>query len=502
MNRDAFLEMLRDPARSDRIALSTPEGEWTYAQLDRQVSRFAAELRAADVEALVSHLDNGADWIVNDLACLRAGIVHVPLPLFFTDEQVRGAVDACGADAVVASGDAAEYWQALGFERRRTSSPRAVLHALDARRRTLPVGTAKITFTSGSTGAPRGVCLGIDAMLSAANGVAQATRTLRIERHMNALPLALLLENVAGVYAALIAGTTILAPPLRMTGLQGSSGFDPAGLASAIERSGAHSLILLPQMLRAYVAYLTAARRRAPETLKLVAVGGAPAGAPLLAGARAFGVPAYEGYGLSEGASVQTLNLPSADRPGSVGRALPHAGVRIASDGEIEVSGSLFLGYLGAEPRQARWLPTGDLGHIDEAGYLHIVGRRKNVLITGFGRNVSPEWIETELRGEAAIAQAVVLGDGQPVLGAVLWPAPEADDAAIRGAVERVNRRLPDYARIGVWVRAVAAFSATSGLATANGRPRREAIAGRHPELFASSPAIALQALHETPSSP
>lgn len=70
-------------------------------------------------------------------------------------------------------------------------------------------------------------------------------------------------------------------------------------------------------------------------------------GAPLLAAARALGIPAYEGYGLSEGASVQTLNLPGRDRPGSAGAALPHAQLRIAADGEIEVAGSLFSGYLG-----------------------------------------------------------------------------------------------------------------------------------------------------------
>ena len=69
-----------------------------------------------------------------------------------------------------------------------------------------------------------------------------------------------------------------------------------------------------------------------------------------------------------------------------------------------------------------QWWPTGDLGSIDADGFVHVQGRKKNVLITGFGRNVSAEWVETALRGEPLVAQAAVFGEGQPALSAVLWP--------------------------------------------------------------------------------
>ena len=188
--------------------------------------------------------------------------------------------------------------------------------------------------------------------------------------------------------------------------------------------------------------------------------------------------------GFDPGQEPSTLNLPDDHCPGSVGKPLPHAGVRIAADGEIEIRGGLFLGYLGGPQRTGEWLATGDLGHIDQNGFLHIHGRKKNLLITTFGRNVSPEWIETLLHAEPDILRAVVLGDNQPALGAVLWPAAEVSDAGLTAIVNKINASLPDYARIGRWLRARAAFSEHSGMATANGRPRRQQIADAHPQLF------------------
>jgi long-chain acyl-CoA synthetase len=246
-----------------------------------------------------------------------------------------------------------------------------------------------------------------------------------------------------------------------------------------------HSLILLPQMLRAWCGYLVQTRQRAPDSLKLVAVGGAPAGAWLIDAAMSLGIPACEGYGLSEGCSVQTLGLPGAQRPGSVGRVLPHARLRVAADGEIEIAGSLFSGYLGAPTPVPSWWPTGDLGTIDGDGFVHVRGRKKDVLITGFGRNVSPEWIETALRSHPAVLQSVVLGEGEATLSAVLWPASAAvDDDTLHAAVVAANAALPDYARIGRWTRGRAAFDACSGLATGNGRPQRRAIAALHADAL------------------
>jgi len=221
-------------------------------------------------------------------------------------------------------------------------------------------------------------------------------------------------------------------------------------------------VIFLPQMLAALVAALENGAP-APRSLRFAAVGGAKVSAALLTRARALGLPVYEGYGLSECASVVSLNLPGADRLGSVGRPLGHARVRI-DQGEIVV-------HTGDA-----WLPTGDLGSVDADGYLYIDGRRKHVLITSFGRNVSPEWPEAELLAGRAIAQAAVFGEARPRLCALLVPAPGAPDEAVEAQVYAANERLPDYARIGAWLRADEPFTPQNGFATANGRARREAL--------------------------
>jgi long-subunit acyl-CoA synthetase (AMP-forming) len=306
-------------------------------------------------------------------------------------------------------------------------------------------------------------------------------RGLGIERHLCLLPLAVLLENVAGVYAPLAAGAQWIAPPLAEVGMSGATGFDARACLAAIVRHQAHSVILLPQMLLSLVNALEKEPRSLP--LRFVAVGGARVAPALIARARALGLPVYEGYGLSECASVVALNTPQGDRPGSVGRALPHLGVRIAGDGEILVSGSGFLGYVGQAFADDEF-STGDLGSLDADGFLHVAGRRKHMLITSFGRNVAPEWPEAELLAGGALAQAAVFGEGRPQLCAVLVPAPAASDAAIAAQVGAANARLPDYARITQWVRAESPFAPHNGLATANGRVRRDAVWERYRERF------------------
>lgn len=465
-------------------AIETARGAWSPARFDAAVDEAAHALAARGARVVATLLDNGPAWLVADAAVLRAGAVHVPLPGFFTAAQREHALAAAGVDLVWTEpmpADRADQVQAFDDDR---------LHAAWQRREAAPVempaGTAKITFTSGTTGAPKGVCLGVEAMRRAARAIGDATAALDITRHLSVLPYAVLLEDIAGAQAPRLRGATCISLPLAAVGVQGSSRFDPSQLQAAVLRHAPNSLILLPQMLLAWSLWLRSTGARAPGSLKLVAVGGAAVGASLLQAAREVGIPACEGYGLSEAASVQTLNLPGADRPGSAGRVLPHARLRIAPDGEIEVAGSLFLGYLGSRAPAPAWWPSGDLGSIDADGYLHVQGRKKQVLITSYGRNVSPEWVETELQGARVgglppIAQSVVLGDGRPSLSAVLWPLrPDLPDAVLQVAVDQANARLPDYARVSRWVRAAAPFTPESGLATANGRPQRAAIERLH----------------------
>jgi long-chain acyl-CoA synthetase len=458
---------------------------WTAAELDAAVRALADQLAAQGTRVLATLMDNTPAWVVADLACAQAQAVHVPLPLFFSADQLSHVLGTAGIDTLLTLPPLAARWPSAPASPVQVADEPLVMVRLPFRAPPMPRGTTKITFTSGTTGVPKGVCLGADSMQRVADGLLQALQPLDIRRHLCALPFAVLLENIAGLMAPLARGATCIVLPLKELGLEGSSRFDAARFQAAVLRHQPNSIILLPQMLRAWVHHLLNARERAPASLRMVAVGGAAVGPRLLAAARAVGLPAYEGYGLSEGASVQTLNLPGAERDGSAGRALPHARLRIAADGEIEIAGSLFAGYLGDPTPPPPWWPTGDLGSIDEDGFLYVRGRKKLVLITSFGRNVSPEWVETQLRDEPAIGQAVVLGDGQATLSSVLWPLrAEATDADLQAAVDAANARLPDYARVHRWTRGRAPFDAASGMATPNGRPQRAAILRAHADAL------------------
>ncbi|RPH45414.1 MAG: long-chain acyl-CoA synthetase [Burkholderiales bacterium] len=470
-----------DPGRD---ALLSPGTRLTAGELAARVREAADALHEHGVRVLATLDDNGPDWAVADLAAWHAGVVHVPLPAFFTAEQVSHVLAAAGVDAVATGTGAATGtpWAGTGLRLNRTG----------ARPVEMPAGTVKVSFTSGSTGRPKGACLSGEALGRVAEGVATALAPIGVRRHLAVLPLAVLLENIAGLYAPLAAGASVVLPPLAEVGLQGSSRFDPRALQAAVARWQADSVIVLPQMLRAWAGARAAMGADLPGP-RLVAVGGAAVGAATIAAARATGLAAYEGYGLTECGSVQTLNLPGADRPGSAGRPLPHAAVRIGRDGEVEVSGAPMLGYLGVPgSAPSGWWATGDLGRLDEAGFLHLSGRRGNLLITAFGRNVSPEWVETALQSQPAIAHAVVLGDARPALLAVLWSsrpdAPAAETAAVLAeAVERANATLPDYARVRHWVRAERPFDPVSGTATPNGRPLRGAIESLHRAAIAAA---------------
>jgi long-subunit acyl-CoA synthetase (AMP-forming) len=296
---------------------------------------------------------------------------------------------------------------------------------------------------------------------------------------LSLLPLSTLLENIGGVYAPLASGGLACVPDLATCGMQGSSGVQPERLIGTLHRYAPTSIILVPQLLKVLVE-ARAAGVALPASLRFIAVGGAPTSPALIERARAFGLPVYEGYGLSESASVVSLNRPGDARVGSVGRPLPHVHVRIAADGEIQVAGNLFSGYLGVDALAETYWPTGDLGYLDADGYLFVTGRKKTAFATAYGRNVAPEWVESELTGSGAILQAAVFGEGRPYSVGVIVPHPRASQEQLSLAIDATNQRLPDYARVLAWTVGSEPFSPRNGQANATGALNRNAIASRY----------------------
>ncbi|HSW15040.1 MAG TPA: AMP-binding protein [Solimonas sp.] len=468
------------------IALEAREARLSYAELEIAIEALARTLTARGFRTVALLADNGLGWALADLAALRAGLRLVPLPPFFSPRQMAHALRSAGAEAVLVDPRLALNQQlsplpaeplslgycgtVLSLQRLPAAGPAPQL----------PEGTCKITYTSGTTGEPKGVCLGAEEMERVAAALAQASRAVPGDRHLGVLPLSTLLENLGGLYAPLLAGATACLWPMAEVGLRGAAGLDVRMLREALDVARASSAILVPQMLQALVEAIEAGLPRPPH-LRFVAVGGAPLAPRLLQRAQALGLPVFEGYGLSECASVIALSTPDAQRAGSVGRPLPHVRLEFAADGEILVSGNGFRGYVGEPPRDPQApVPTGDIGYLDSNGFLCLTGRKKNMFVTAFGRNVAPEWVERELCLHPAIAQAAVFGEARPWNTAVIVPRAGQDMASIAAAIEAVNAELPDYARIRRWLPATQAFTPANGQLTPNGRLRRASILAQY----------------------
>jgi len=472
----------------DAIALTDGRRTITYGSLVPLLEEEIKWLRASGAQRHALLADNGVPWALADLALHLGGVLSVPLPGSFTAAQMTHALDDAGIDALlVDDADRARAmlpdWRCDGIAP--VSGLVCFRREIDALRRvTAPLGTSKVTYTSGSTSAPKGVCLSAESLEAIAGSVADATRDLVVERHLCILPLATLLENVAGLYAPLLRGATCVVPSTGETGMS-YSGLDPQRLLAMISRQSPSSLILVPELLQLLV---TAAERgwQVPRSLQFVAVGGAVVSQGLLARAEAVGIPVFEGYGLSECASVVCLNRPGARRPGTVGRPLPHVRVRIDESGQVHVAGNAMLGYLGdTETPRSGEIATGDLGEFDAEGYLRLAGRSGNRFITSFGRNVSPEWIEAEISQRLGGKPVLAHGEARPYVVALIGASGnDADDAAVERAVAAANAALPDYAQVRRWMRAPEPFSPANGLLTANGRLRRAAIHARYAALL------------------
>ncbi len=161
--------------------------------------------------------------------------------------------------------------------------------------------------------------------------------------------------------------------------------------------------------------------------------GGAPLGERLGHFYRGIGLVVLEGYGLTETTAAITANLPDTCKIGTVGRPLPGTAVRVADDGELLVrGGQVFTHYWNNleatdEVLSAQgWLSTGDLGEIDDEGFVRVTGRKKEIIVTAGGKNVAPNVLEDQVRAHPLVSQCMVVGDGEPFIAALITLDPEA----------------------------------------------------------------------------
>ena len=463
-------QLINVPKRfENQIAIETSQTSITYAGLAQRVKTLSQWLTEQEVNSVALHADNSIDWVVVDLACQMALLILTPIPLFFTQTQYDQLL-LSAKPQILFSQQKINFGELCECEQVSLITYKLVQdNSVEA-----PNGTAKITYTSGSTGTPKGVCLSNKNQMTVASELVTSIG-LKTPRHLCLLPLPTLLENIAGVYCPMLAYGTVVIASDAERGFEGSRLVNPNALLSCISKVQANSLILVPELLQVLVI-ATKNNWQPPSTLKFIAVGGSRVSASLLADARSLGLPVYQGYGLSECSSVVCINTPNNNDLSSAGTVLPHLQAEVINN-ELVITGNTFLGYL--EDRNS-WYKTrvftGDIANI-ENNKIYIQGRIKNTIINSFGRNISPEWIESELLATGLFLQSVVLGDSRPFCMAVLVPISEQiDDTIIDKAIDQINSHLPDYAQIKANIILAQAMTFEDGLYTANMRPKREKI--------------------------
>ncbi len=355
-----------------------------------------------------------------------------------------------------------------------------------------PRGLATLLYTSGTVGPPKGVMLSHENLTSSADLAARILPVLPWDIGLSYLPLSHIAEQMFTIHIPASVGAAVyfaesmeaLADNLREVRptaffgvprvwekmragveakLSGAKGLQKLSLEQARRVGLQHSelrargekpgpLLALQHRLFDKLVYSKVKAALGLGRAHVCSSGAAPIAKELLELFASLDLLITEVYGQSEVTGATTYNLAGRTKLGSVGPVVPGLDVRIADDGEILVKGpTVFLGYYKDEEATAQalvdgWLHSGDLGRFDEEGFLHITGRKKEILITAGGKNVSPKNIEEALKRHGLIAEAVVVGDGRRFLTALLVLAPDAVKrfAAERGQSGDLSRASPE----------------------------------------------------------
>jgi long-subunit acyl-CoA synthetase (AMP-forming) len=472
--------------RPDQVAVRAPgdEGAMTFAQLRDRVERIARGLAGLGVsrgDTVALMMLNRPEFHAADLGALHLGAVPFSIYNTSAPEQIAYLFENAGNDVVITERAFLPVIRAAGFDGHvvlidggaddgATSLAELESDGDDgfdvegAWRAIEPDDLLTLIYTSGTTGPPKGVQLTHKNLLAMMRGFHTLAPAAQGGRIVSFLPSAHIADRWGSHYQSLCCeGFTVTSitdprqviavlPEVRPT-LFGAVPRIWEKLKAALEAQGLTDPAAMPEEARAGLR-----AKLGLDAVEVSIVGAAPTPVEVLEFFAALGLPICELWGMSETSAVSTCNPPGAIRYGTCGVALPGVELKIAGDGELLVRGDhIMAGYRGDEEKTREtftddgWLLTGDIGVLDEDGYLKIVDRKKELIINAAGKNMSPANIEARLKAaHPLVGQACVIGDARPYNVALIVPDPDvaagrdpsslADEIA--AAVEEANSHL------------------------------------------------------------
>ncbi|HET9527127.1 MAG TPA: AMP-dependent synthetase/ligase [Pyrinomonadaceae bacterium] len=357
-----------------------------------------------------------------------------------------------------------------------------------------PDDVAIMVYTSGTTGAPKGACLSHRYIINSVESLRQTIPIYDTDVSFSYLPFCHVAERISGLYNRLYAGAS-------------------AYFVDDLSRLGEYMLEVkptvfasLPRFFEKIHARAAADMERLPKSeharflatkvkdyfggrIRLATSGGAPLPLEVAEFFAAAGLPILQAYGLTENVCV-AFNRPYEYKFGTVGPPMPGCEVRIAADKEILVrSEMMFSGYYKAPEETAKvffdgWLLTGDLGEFDEDGFLKIIGRKKELIVTSTGKKVSPALLENMLKEHHVISQAMVYGEGRSYLVALITVNAAVERDTIQSIIDNVNRRVSSTESIRRFAILDRDFEIERDEITPTGKLKRDVITNRFREVI------------------